>query len=141
MHVFGGSNVTLRDSVILSNAANGVMVSTDVVATTRNNSLANIDLGNVLTTSGKNTLQASTLLSGENVGSGVCMAIDPGAGQTLLAEGNTFAGPRDCSQPDAGIVTLTANACGPGKDIGFLQTIADGGSTGNNINVTNCTHP
>jgi hypothetical protein len=157
IHIFGGSHVKVRNSIVLGNQLNGVMVST---GSNNDKNITNIDLGATTATLsdggvdyGYNTFQA-TLGNSQNVGSGVCLSILAGAG-TLGAAGNTFSGPRDCANPDAGTLTSTPDICGADKDIGIGATfrVSDGGIldaasydagpgsfAGNNIDTANCTH-
>ena len=129
VRVFGGSALKLRKSVLLSNAGNGVLVTTNVVGNVRVNDVSRIDLGTTADY-GKNVLQ-SVLGFNPNLGVGVCLALDAGTAR-LAAAGNSFAG-LDCSQNAPGAVTRN-NGCGNHADIGIT-------TLGNDINVANCTHP
>lgn len=107
-----GSQVSVRDSLFLANALNGVFVSSWSNGSTTVDDVSGIDLGPtgaVLTTFGGNTLQPSSKAVPSNPGAGICLSIAPNAANgTLSAGGNIFSGGRDCSQMGAG--TLTTNA-------------------------------
>ena len=75
IRIEGGSNVRMRDSYSLGNFGSGIIVATSVIATVRNNSLTNIDLGSRLDAGGSpggNTFQAS-IGSNANGGAGICL--------------------------------------------------------------------
>jgi hypothetical protein len=148
MHVLGGSNLQLRNSIILANLRNGVMVST---GPSNNGDVSNIDLGTSSSSYGFNTLQAS-LGNNPNTLSGICLTLPAGSG-TLAAEGNIFS-TLNCNA-DGGTLTSTQDLCGGGKDIGIVAVLrlADGGMLdaaaydagsssfgGNNIDTNLCTH-
>jgi hypothetical protein len=144
----GGSNVKLRNSVVLGNGIAGVEVRT---VTTNDGSrlsdLSKIDLGTTALADGgsdwgHNVLQALTD-GGRNRGSGLCLFVDHGSG-TLNAAGNVFAGPRDCAGASPGAVTF-ANVCNKPTDLGIITEtdgglfMDAGGTRGNAINAANCT--
>src|SRR5581483_2751268 len=97
-----GSQVSVRDSVFLANAQNGVMVATYSSGSTTVNDVSGIDLGPtgvVLLSFGGNTLQPNGGSIGSNAGAGICLSIAPNASNgSLSAGGNIFSGGRDCSQ-------------------------------------------
>ncbi len=98
IRIVAGSAVQLRNSIVLANAANGVLVSTNTTATPPSDDTSKIDLGTTTGPSyGKNTLQAS-LGSNPNSGAGICLQLTRNAGSVLNAAGNIFAGPVDCSE-------------------------------------------
>lgn len=148
MFIAGGSNVKLRNSVVLGNGVAGVEVGTITANDGRRLSdLGKIDLG-VATLAdggsdwGHNVLQALPE-AGANRGSGLCLFVDHGAG-TLNAAGNVFAGPRDCAGASPGALTFS-NICNQRTDLGIItQTdgglfMDAGGTRGNGINAANCT--
>jgi hypothetical protein len=136
IHVAGGSSLTLRNSYLLSNQDNGVLVVTHVVGALRTNTVNYINLGTTNTSPpsyGGNVLQASTG-SGPNLGAGICVNLDP-VNATLNAAGNIFAGPTDCR---AGVATLISNGtCSNAVDYSVMP---NGGTaaTIDKINVTMC---
>jgi hypothetical protein len=131
IRVLGGSSLTLRQSYVLANGQNGIMVSTYNANVTISNSVAHMDFG-ASGSVGANTLQAS-LGQNPNGGAGICLSIARNSGATLKAQGNVFSGPRDCSKPSAG--TLTRNAtCANAVDV----SVRTNGGTSNNIDVTTC---
>ncbi len=127
MRIIAGSSIEVRGSVLLGNAGNGVHVSPYVAGKMVSNDVSMIDLG-APNDPGGNTLQATQGM-GNNDNAGICLTVAPNSGK-LLAEGNVFAGPIDCSKPNAGKIRLD-NRCGA----------ADVGVTGanNTIDVANCT--
>lgn len=144
-----GSNVTLRNSVVLANGASGIDVRT-VTATgiRRLSDLSKIDLGVAGGLAdggndyGHNVVQALQG-EGENGGAGICLFVDPGSG-TLNAAGNVFSGPRDCAGASPGALSYSY-ICGTHADLGIVTVtdgglVMDGGGTrGNDINAANCT--
>jgi hypothetical protein len=141
--IFGGSSVKLRNSYVLDNQGNGVLVTTNtdhcgadggVVAGCNDNVVTFIDLGKgaaLLDASvsdfGLNTLQDSTLTNNR---AGLCLSTAV-AGK-LAAEGNIFAGPLDCS---AGTGSLSRGACAANSstDVGVVNS-------GNVIDTFQCTN-
>jgi hypothetical protein len=136
----GGSNVKLRASVSLGNAASGVIVSAGMGAAAAANDIGNIDLGDPADAGGslgENTVQAP-LGNGENGNAGICLAMRANAG-TLLAAGNAFA-TANCATT-AGAVTLNDKGCGNvAACTGNVCDIGYSGA-GNDIDVSLCTHP
>jgi hypothetical protein len=98
-----------------------------------------IDLG-AANDAGHNVLQEAG--TNANGGVGICLKIDDGAAQMLNAGGNVFAGPRDCSITNPGVITRD-DGCGQGADIGINnQNCPPAGCVdSNDIIVLNCTHP
>jgi hypothetical protein len=135
MRIEGGSNVNVRNSTSLGNAASGVLVTASVVGITRNNSVANIVLGNGANP-GNNVFQADAGPNA-NQGAGICLRLDQGSG-TLLARGNFFSNNAACATA-ASVLTFNAKACNNGNDLGLAPLI--GTTKGNDIDVTLCTHP
>jgi hypothetical protein len=137
----GGSNVKLRGSISLGNAASGVIVSAGTAAGAATNAIGNIDLGDPTTvvggSYGSNTLQAPLGMGG-NGSAGVCLAMRANAG-TLLAAGNAFSAV-NCAAT-AGTVTLNDKGCGNvAACTGSVCDIGYSGA-GNDINVSLCAHP
>jgi hypothetical protein len=136
IRIEGGSNVRMRSSYSLGNFGSGIVVATSVIGATRNNALANIDLGSSADaggSSGGNTFQAS-IGSNANGGAGICLQVDGNSG-TLSAQGNMFSGGKNCATTAASLTFSNAN-CGANRDLGLTLSRA-GGTT----NVTQCTHP
>ena len=134
IHVAAGSILTLRNSYLLANQDNGVLVVTNASGTTRVNAVGAINLGTAGATPsfGGNTVQASAG-SNPNLGSGICVNLDA-VGATLNAAGNLFAGPTDCRTSNA---TLKSNhTCSNAVD--YSVTTSFGGGTANKIVVTGC---
>jgi len=137
----GGSNVKLRGSVSLGNAASGVIVSAGAAAAgAASNDISKIDLGDPSDAGGSiggNTLQAP-FGAGQNGNAGVCLAMRANAG-TLSAAGNAFS-TLNCATATTNVFTNKAgcgNACAANAtvcDIGFA-------GVGNDVNVSLCMHP
>jgi hypothetical protein len=129
IHIFGGSMLKLRNSVVSGNKLDGVFVTTLVTGTTTtNNVVTGIDLGDV-GAPGLNQLQFATGMN-PNGGVGVCLNLTPTAGQTLAAAGNIFEG-FNCS---TGTTTLKhENQCTGGDDVGVT-----GKNATNKITLTGC---
>jgi hypothetical protein len=132
VRIVAGSAVTLRNSLMLANGSNGLIVSTSVNGNTRNNDTSKIDLGTSAGPSyGGNTFQAS-LGNNPNSAAGLCLSLDRTAGSVLNAAGNVFAGPKNCATSSA---TLTKNTrCSGGVD----YSVRSNGSTTNSIVVSMC---
>ena len=129
----GGARVKLRNSVLLANKTNGVLVSpgTDPAAS---NDLFRIDLG-VAGDFGRNHLQAlATATTTTNGGAGLCIERVMST-QTLnvRARGNFFAG-KDCTVANAGAIRSSAD-CSVASDV----AIAPGNLV--TVEVQNCTRP
>ncbi len=128
--VFGGSNLKLRNSLVVANSANGVLAQTNVISVSmRDNDVSKVDLGSA-NGMGHNVLQLGG--SAANSGSGVCLQLDVASNQTLAAQGNVFTG-RDCSTASPGQISRSQQCFGA-TDIGLATST-------NDIDVTNCTHP
>ena len=127
----GGARVKLRNSVLLANKTNGVLVSpgTDPAAS---NDLSRIDLG-VAGDFGRNHLQAAATAN-PNGGAGLCIERVMST-QTLnvRARGNIFAA-KDCTVANAGPIR-SATDCTVSSDV----AIAPGNLV--NVEVNNCTRP
>jgi hypothetical protein len=129
----GGARVKLRNSVLLANKTNGVLVSpgTDPAAS---NDLSRIDLG-VAGDFGRNHLQvAATGNNSPNGGAGLCVErVMSTQTLTVRARGNFFA-LKDCSVANAGPIR-NGTDCAASGDIASVP--------GNlvNIDVVNCTKP
>jgi hypothetical protein len=137
VRVFGGSSLVLTQSALLGNAGNGIAIGTYVSGTTRNDSLALIDLGDA-TTSGGNTLQAASPVS--NAGVGICLDVAANTG-ALSAVGNTFQGAvcataATALQLDATGCASTAACTGGICDLGFKSAAE---AVGNSFDVSECT--
>jgi hypothetical protein len=132
LRIVGGSAATLRQSYILANGSNGILISTYVNGGARNNDTSKIDLGSTTGPSyGGNTVQAA-LGGNPNSAAGICLSLDRMAGSTLNAAGNIFSGPTDCSSSTA---TLTKNgSCSGAVDYSVRTT----GTTTNAIVVSQC---
>jgi hypothetical protein len=117
LSVLGGSKVVLRDSVLLANGGSGVLI-TAADATVAGNDTSAIDLGKSFAAAGRNILQARNVVgSNANAESGICVRLSPAMGaRTVSAQGNTFAGPRDCTTTNPGAVTKAVD-CGMKVDI------------------------
>ena len=98
--------------------------------------LAGIDLGKA-SEPGGNTFQA-TAGQDNNSGAGICLQVDQNAGM-LSAQGNVFSAAKDCAATPAALTFNNAN-CAAGRDLG-LSANAGGATTGNDIDVLQCTHP
>jgi hypothetical protein len=134
VRIVAGSAATMRNSVMLANGSNGLIVSTNVNGGTRNNDTSKIDLGTSAGPSyGGNTFQAS-LGSNPNSGAGLCLSIDRTAGSVLNAAGNIFAGPKNCASSSA---TLTKNSRCSGS-VDYSVRSGGGGATTNSIVVSMC---
>lgn len=92
IRIGGGSWVALRGCYANGNAANGLAL---VTSPTFSVDLSHIDVGtDTGANAGRNTLQGP--LNGEvNAAAGICLAITPYVGQTLVARGNIL-GATDC---------------------------------------------
>jgi hypothetical protein len=127
----GGARVKLRNSVLLANKTNGVLVSpgTDPAAS---NDLSRIDLG-VAGDFGRNHLQAAATAN-PNGGAGLCIERVMST-QTLnvRARGNIFAA-KDCTVANAGAIR-SATDCTVSSDV----AIAPGNLV--TVEVNNCTRP
>lgn len=137
-----GSNVRLRACGSLLNSGSGVRV-VSLPGPNGSNDISAIDLGNSGAAGGPdyghNTVQ-STDSQLVNAQSGICLATDADAG-TLQAAGNLFATGvlADCSMTR---LTLEIDKGGCGNNC--LSATCDLGIvdlTGNDINVSLCTHP
>lgn len=107
LSILAGSKVQLRNSVLLANGGSGVLI-TPAAATPAGNDTTGIDLGKAgAAAAGRNVLQARNVAgSNANAESGICVRLSPAMGaHTVSAQGNTFAGPRDCAATNPGPVT------------------------------------
>jgi hypothetical protein len=137
MRIVAGSNVKLRDSVLLGNQVNGLIVSAGV-AGAAGNDISNIDLGTTTDaggTWGVNTFQ-EPLGSGHNGGAGVCLDVRNNAG-VLEAAGNIFR-TIDCAL-SASALRLNAGACDNTACTGGVCDLGIINATGNSIDVSTCT--
>jgi hypothetical protein len=132
VRIVAGSAVLLRNSLMLANGSNGLIVSTSVNGATRNNDTSRIDLGTTAGPSyGGNTFQTS-LGNNPNSAAGLCLSLDRTAGSVLNAAGNLFAGPTNCASSTA---TLTRNnRCNAGVD----YSVRSNGATTNSIVISSC---
>lgn len=143
MHFHCPSNVKLRNSVALANVSgNGVRVSTQLLpGGVRNNDMSKMDLGNAASVPpdyGNNTLQAS-IGANPNGAAGICIEVDPNAG-ALLGAGNTFHGGVNCATT-AGSLLINNTGCGNGGCAGNICDLGRTNLLGNDITVSQCTHP
>jgi hypothetical protein len=132
MRVAAGSVARVRQSFLLANGASGILVSTYVNGTTRNNDTSKINFGTTAGPSyGGNTVQAA-LGSNPNAGAGICLTLDRAAGAVLNAAGNVFAGPTDCSTSTATLRKSTR--CSGSVD----YAVRNNGPSSNTIVVARC---
>jgi len=137
LSVSGGSDITLRDSVLLGNTREGVLIY-PYPTTTPNNTVNLMDLGTGLTagTAGGNIIQAAAG-SDPNVGSGICMILAADQSAHLNARGNIFQA-NNC-QTTTGTPALTHNAtCTGGVDVSIQHP--GSGTTANGILTAKCTN-
>jgi hypothetical protein len=149
-----GTSVRVRRSVFVNSHTGFAVVQQS------NESLATIDLGTTASVDGGidygyNTFQPATDAGFGYARVGLVLSASVDAG-TLNAVGNTFLGPRDCSQPDAGALreclgvsfcgVCYAPPCPPPADISILANGYDGGVPeagsygGIDIDTSSCTH-
>jgi hypothetical protein len=142
MRIVAGSNAKVRNSVFLSNQANGVIISTYGAGATENDNIANIDLGTGAGgTNGDNTFQAAFAGGPHNGGSGICLNTKA-TGAALNAVGNQFS-VTNCATTSATLL-LNPNGCGNNAvacasgvcDLGLQK---NGGTTANTFDVAMCT--
>jgi hypothetical protein len=121
LRIYGGSKLTVRNSVFLANGANGVFV-TSYDGTASGNDLSRIDLG-TSADPGHNYLQA--LLGSNPDVTGLCVSMAAGMGSlTLHAAGDVFAGPTDCSALLVpGTPLLRAPTCSGFVDVGVVASL------------------
>jgi hypothetical protein len=136
IRIGGGSNVKIRSSHSLGNFNSGLIVATLVIGSTRYNSLTTIDLGKSGDPGG-NQFQA-TIGSNANQGAGICLQVDPNTG-ALSAQGNLFSAGKNCATTPASL-TFNSTACSANRDLGLVVS-SGGATTGNDIDVAQCTHP
>jgi len=137
IHLHGGSNVELRNSVSLANALAGVIVSPNL----GNNEISMIDLGSTTDAGadyGNNVFQEPRGMN-PNGQAGICLAVKANTG-TLSAQGNTF-GANNCAMAAAAL-SINRGSCGNGA-AGCTGGICDLGIifAQNDIDVSKCTHP
>ena len=136
MRIVAGSNVQLRNSALVGNQGNGVIVSAGAAAAASND-ISMIDLGAGMDaggTFGRNTLQ-EPLGSGNNGGAGICLEVKVNSG-TLRAEGNIF-GAVDCAV-GGGALKLNSGACGNAACTGGVCDLGVVTTTGNDFDVSVC---
>jgi hypothetical protein len=128
--ITAGASVTVRSSVVLDNADNGILVSGGP-AVVLTNPVSAIDLGSAH--DGMNIVQAAT---NGNGAAGICNGVTGSAAApaALNAQGNTFSG-HDCSLSASSAVILSRNNCatGSGNDVGVKGTNAT-------VSTTYCTN-
>ena len=88
-------------------------------------------------TAGKNVFQAD-IGNNANQAAGICLQVAGGSG-TLAARGNFFSNNANCSQA-ASVLTFSNNGCNNGNDLGLARSFF-GNTNGNDIDVTQCSHP
>jgi hypothetical protein len=115
IQLFGGEKVKIRRCVLLNNKLNGLFL-TAADSTAASNDLSGINLGTA-GDPGLNQLQASLGSNADLAGLCVSMAASQGA-LSLSAEGNTFAGPTDCTTSTNSIVR--SSTCANNVDIGVV---------------------
>jgi hypothetical protein len=87
---FGGSQVTVRNSVFALSTQYGVLISAGTSGTNAQKlDTSKIDLGNT-TTAGSNWLQFSTASGARNANAGLCLGLGSTATTNLLAAGNEW---------------------------------------------------
>jgi hypothetical protein len=133
LEIVGGSAVKVRNSVLLDNATDGVLI-TGAATTPAGNSVAAIDLG-VMTDFGHNILQSTVASTHQNPGAGICVELETGGGnQTLKAAGNVFAGPIDCSKGTPGGALNKTATCANHVDVGTVPAT----NTAVTVTTANC---
>jgi hypothetical protein len=135
IRIGGGSSAKIRSSHALGNFNSGIIVGTLVIGSTRHNTLAGIDLGKP-SDPGGNQFQA-TIGSNANQGAGICLQVDPNTG-ALSAQGNLFSAGKNCATTPASL-TFNSAACSANRDLG-LAVSSGGATTGNDVDVAQCTH-
>jgi hypothetical protein len=128
IRVLGGSTLTLRSSVSLGNAGNGVEIS---AGANNNTNVAGIDLGSNAS-NGLNVLQQPTA---QNGGAGLCLLMNAVTGGPLNALGNKFTA-QDCTMQGAGALT-SDSGCSGHVDVGGLLKTSSNVKT---MNVTTCSY-
>jgi hypothetical protein len=128
IHVYGGSTLTLRNSVTQGNAVDGILISTYTAGTTTSNDVNFIDLGSA-TDHGGNAFQYGEANS-PNKGAGICLDLAATANQQLDAAGNMFEGV-DCTTATTQLKTSVT--CTGAVDYAIMGT-----GTTNSILVTTC---
>jgi hypothetical protein len=133
--IVAGSKVQLRNSVLLANGGSGVLI-TPADATAAGNDTSGIDLGQAFAGAGKNTLQMKNVAGAHpNAEAGICALLAPRMGDhTSTAQGNVFAGPRDCTAANPGAV-IKGTACAAKVDLAL--PVID--HTTITVNVAACT--
>jgi hypothetical protein len=131
--LFAGSNVQVRNSATLGNSQYGILVypggtSTDV---------SKIDLGTA-TSPGLNIVQDAAGGAEINGGAGICLGLPAGTG-SLSAMGNIF-GSTNCSTT-AGKLSINKSGCGNVSSCAGNTCDLGVSDAGNDIVVTQCTHP
>ena len=129
VHLFGGSQVKIRNSVLLNNGTYGVQISTNGATTAAGSDVSGMDLG-IATDAGHNYLQAPFGGAGVNAAGGLCVLFNPYTpvgGQpatlteTVKAYGNKLASSAtpstqvDCATTAAAV---TQGTCGTLHSIG-----------------------
>jgi hypothetical protein len=119
IEVLAGSTLRVRESILIGNAGDGVLVSTfDLLSAPHVDDVSTIDLGrDALNDPGANTLQAP-LGRGENGRAGLCLKLTPCAGSTLSAAGNVFRNV-DCRSPGAARLTHSVD-CNRSVDVAVI---------------------
>lgn len=137
IHLFGGSSAKLRNSALVGNQLNGLIVT--AAAGGPGNDISGIDLGTNVAgggTFGDNTFQLP-LGMGNNGGAGLCLDMGDNAG-TLAAAGNVFQADNCATGVHA--LTFNAGACDNTPCAGGVCDLGITDLTGNDIDVTMCTH-
>jgi hypothetical protein len=138
VHLEGGSQVQIRNSIFLGNAGSGVVIVSHPAGSTSpiNDDVHGIDLGvaALSAVAGKNEFQAlADAGAGRNAGAGICLSVTPGVGAQLQAAGNFFSG-QDCTQLTPGSISRDKTGCIGSVDVG----IAGPASNSNTIITLNC---
>jgi len=135
IRVTGGSILSLRSSLVYGQTkGSGVRVESFVSSTAIVDDVSGIDLGSGTSgdAAGNNTLQTTGMPLAVNSGAGVCLFLPPMAGQTLDAEGDTYAG-NDCTKVTTPLTS--GKSCTTGATDISIVTF---GPTSNTIDVASC---
>ena len=136
IHIFGGAYVQVRNSYVLNNTQNGVLVTNNPdncggMTGCDDNYFVGVDLGTLPASPGLNTLQ-DTVTGAPNKAAGVCfLAGASTAGIVLYAQGNIY-GMIDCSMTPAMLTRDFICAQGSNVDVGVGQN--------NTVYTTQCTN-
>ncbi len=119
-----GTPVHIHGCYVLANTANGIDFDSSTPNDPSSGNFA--EFGSAF--DGLNILQSTG--SNKNAGAGICNHTS-GA---LVAQGNTFSGPRDCSQASPGALTTSTSSCSGGGDLANINQTAPG-----SVDASHCT--